>query len=122
MQKAFASAQEIIKKSENKKYDDPNNKILKREYLNKNYTIDQRTNLKDLIKFYSDWLYSPVDEELENKIYFMEFSQDNKQLPVNTKSFEDLFYNNLKEEFEIQNLEDKFNLTRVYGLKINTKI
>jgi len=122
LQKAFASAQEIIKKSENKKYDDPNNKILKREYLNKNYTIDQRTNLKDLIKFYSDWLYSPVDEELENKIYFMEFSQDNKQLPVNTKSFEDLFYNNLKEEFEIQNLEDKFNLTRVYGLKINTKI
>ena len=30
----------------------------------------------DLIKFYSDWLYSPIDEEIENKLYFLDMDDN----------------------------------------------
>ena len=32
---------------------------------------DERENLKNLLKFTVDWLYAPVDEDLENTMYFL---------------------------------------------------
>lgn len=44
----------------------------------------------DLIKFYADWFYSPVDEELENKMYFLETENDKIQ------NYNNYYYENLK--------------------------
>jgi hypothetical protein len=38
----------------------------------------------NLIIFYSDWLYAPVDEEIENKLYFIDID-DKENLEEYTK-------------------------------------
>ena len=35
-------------------------------------TKEERMKTIDVIKFYSDWLYGPIDEEIENKLYFID--------------------------------------------------
>ncbi len=72
-----------INTAENDKYEiNPmnNQKTLKNEYSNKHYSIEDRETIIDLLKFYTDWLYSPIDQDLENKIYFMDDSSVDKYL------------------------------------------
>ncbi len=38
---------------------------------------EDRMKTIDIIKFYSDWLYAPVDEEIENKLYFVDLDDNN---------------------------------------------
>jgi len=100
-------AENSVKKAENEKYEiDPitKEKKLKKDYLSKIYNLEERTKIIDLVKFYSDWLYSPVDEELENKLYFLDSSL-----------IEENFYENIKKEFE--NTKDG-NKMKVLGIKI----
>jgi hypothetical protein len=40
------------------------------------HSVD-RKGIVDLIKFYSDWFYAPVDEELENRLYFLDLGAYN---------------------------------------------
>ena len=93
--------------------------------LSKFYTIEQRDNLNDLVNFYADWLYGPVDEEMENKMYFLDFNSGNKGNTGNTgvnkkeKRFEDYFYNTLKDDIDLVELNQKKKLNTFYGLKIN---
>jgi hypothetical protein len=54
-----------------------------------------------MVKFYSDWLYSPVDEELENKLYFL-----------------DLNDNNTFEEFYTEQIEKIYKKDKLYGIRI----
>ncbi len=79
----------------------------------KNYSLDDRDKIIDLVKFYSDWLYTPIDEELENKLYFIDDSDIDKH-----------FYPKLKKEFEKSKLENKNEMAYLYGIKIleNIKI
>jgi hypothetical protein len=57
-----------------------------------------RLQIIDLIKFYSEWLYEPVDEEMENKLYFLDLDGDN--------TVEDYFYKHVQ--------KDK---TKMHGIK-----
>lgn len=104
----------MLKSAEQQKFDEKN--VYKNEYLNKTYTIEQREKLLDLIDFYGEWLYSPVDEELENKIYFLDFDRKSKH-------FENVIYNKLKVEIDAMGFEEKTNSDLVYGIRIkNNKI
>lgn len=115
MKEDLTKAEVKVKESEEEKYEiNPNTqeKSLKIEYANKTYNQQERMKLIDLIKFYADWLYSPIDEELENKLYFLDEAE-----------VEDYFYPKLKEEFEKLSLDDKMKESNVFGIKIiNDKI
>lgn len=79
---------------------------LKDEYRNKEYTQKDREQLINLVKFYAEWLYGPVDEDLENKLYFLEDS---------SLTVENYFYEELKKTENI--LGNKNSSTSFYGLK-----
>ena len=36
-----------------------------------NYNETEKSNVINLLNYASEWLYSPIDEDLENKLYFM---------------------------------------------------
>jgi hypothetical protein len=109
MYKDFLKADQTVKSSEKAKFEiKDNQKILKQDLLNKQYNIEERTNLIDLIKFYSEWLYAPVDEELENKLYFI--SADNGILNL---------YPELNEKFNSLNINERDNFQ--FGIR-NKKI
>ncbi len=94
--------------SEKQKYSDFDKKVFKEDYLQKSYNLEDRENLKELIKFYSDWLYSPVDEEVENKLYFLDACQSEKS--------EQILFDKLKENFDKNSKDNSKKL--VYGVKI----
>ncbi len=94
--------------SEKHKYSDFDKKVFKEEYLRKSYNLEDRENLKELVKFYSDWLYSPVDEEVENKLYFLD--------PRHSEKSEQILFDKLKENFDKNSKENSKKL--VYGVKI----
>ena len=83
---------------------------LKNKYLTKNNTVkedllsksydgpEKRQMMLDLVKYYSNWLYSPVDEELENKLYFLE---DNVSI----------------EEYFLQEMKNTEDISKKYGVK-----
>ena len=113
MQEEFQKADNLLKKSENQKFETnpiTKEKTIKEEYLHKTYNIQDRERLIDLVKFYSDWLYGPIDEELENKLYFIDYSN------YGIKSPEEFFYSKLKTEFE-NSLREKEQILQ-YGIKI----
>lgn len=56
------------------------------EYSQKSYSTEEKENLIDLMKFYSDWLYGPVDEEIENKLYFIDIN-DSTNLGIKVEDF-----------------------------------
>jgi hypothetical protein len=110
MQQEFSKAEKKVEVAEKEKYEDKEANKLKSEYMNKSYSIEERENLVDLVKFYAEWLYSPVDEELENKLYFLG--------PIENKYFEDYFYEKLKDEYDAVDLDKKKKLEKLYGLRI----
>jgi hypothetical protein len=63
--------------------------------------------LTDLLLFYSEWLYGPIDEELENKLYFLTTEKD---------FFNSYIYPKLIKEFN--SVEDKEKLKSKFGLRI----
>jgi hypothetical protein len=97
-----------LDESEKQKYSDFDKKVFKEDYLQKSYNLEDRENLKELIKFYSDWLYSPVDEEVENKLYFLDACQSEKS--------EQILFDKLKENFDKNSKDNSKKL--VYGVKI----
>jgi hypothetical protein len=116
MQEEYKKAENKFNDAENEKYEDKESNKLKSDYLNKSYTIEERESLVDLVKFYADWLYSPVDEDLENKLYFLELKDE--------KNLDNYFYEKLKDEFENLNFDKKKKIETLYGLRIlaNKKI
>jgi hypothetical protein len=63
--------------------------------------LQQREKAIDLVKYYADWFYAPVDEELENKLYFLD---EDEKLENN-----DYFYKNLKKIYLESNKECGIN-------------
>ncbi len=110
MQEDYKKAESKLNEAENEKFEDKESNKLKPEYYNKSYSIDERESLVDLVKFYADWLYSPVDEDLENKLYFLEQKEN--------KNIDNYFYEKLRDEFENLNFEKKKRLETIYGLRI----
>lgn len=104
----------LIQKAENEKYEinpTTKEKSLKSAYLNKTYSFENRETLVDLVKFYADWLYSPIDQELENKLYFLDLET----------SPEEYFYPKLKNKFDALSPEERSGLDLVFGIKITEK-
>jgi hypothetical protein len=38
---------------------------------------EERIKTIDIIKFYSNWLYAPIDEDIENELYFIDLDDKN---------------------------------------------
>lgn len=74
--------------------------------LEKDYSLTERTKLLEFLKFYSEWLYGPVDEDLENKMYFLEKERDDFVKFCDSKLYDT--FNTIKEE-------DKLNF--LYGVR-----
>ena len=68
---------------------------------NQNFSREERKKFVELVKLYSDWLYSPVDEDLENKLYFMGLDEHNTL---------DEYYND--------QLEKNYKKDKFYGIRI----
>jgi hypothetical protein len=90
------------------KINDSINKQSKPDYDKQTYTKEEKYSLLNLIEFYADWLYSPVNEELENKLYFVNSNQTADDY-MRDKIID--YYNNL---------EDKNN--KKFGIRPKTKI
>ena len=100
----------------------------------------------NLLNFASEWLYSPIDQDLENKLYFMDFKtkedkENEKQIlnKVNVLVNKNKKFDTSKqmykiEEFYQDKLDDIFEedlntlrkengkMEKKYGLLINEKI
>ena len=105
MFKNFQIADESVKQSEKIKFE-KNSDMYTKEYFEKNYSIDEKEKIVDLVKFYSEWLYGPVDEELENRLYFL---KENPQ---------EYFSESLKNKFDELNIKEKEKTNNLYGIKI----
>ena len=55
-------------------------------------TKEERMKTIDIIRFYSDWLYGPYDEEIENKLYFIDIDDKN--------TIEEYYYNKIEKMYE----------------------
>jgi hypothetical protein len=104
MFKDYYFANESVKKSETVKFE-KNSSVYKQEYMDKNYSIEDRENMVDLVKYCSEWLYGPVDEEIENKLYF---------LPENREEY---FQYSLKNKFEEIDINEKQKIKNLFGIK-----
>lgn len=84
----------LIQELEDKDYikTEDGNKTYTQQYISKSYDKNQREQLIDLVKFYSEWLYGPVDEDLENKFYFLDYEH---------KGIEDYVYPQIKNSYEL---------------------
>ena len=111
------------------------NTYLKREF-NVAYNSTEKSNILNLISYASEWLYSPVDEELENMLYFMDFEKmTNEDLSIlnkikkkisfhennrdNIRSIEDYYngkiYDLLKNDLDNKNYNDNNNIEKDYN-------
>lgn len=99
MLKNYQNADESLKKSENKKSEKNSN------YIDKNYSIEEREKIVDLVKFYAEWLYGPVEEDIDNKLYF---------LPENKTEY---FYESLKNKFDELDVKEKEKNKNLFGIK-----
>jgi len=104
MVRDFHLADESVKNSQKVKFEN-NSSEYKQEYMDQNYSIEDRENLLDLVKFYSEWLYGPVDEDVENKLYFL---SDNR---------EEYFNNSLKNLFNQTDIKEKEKIKNLFGIK-----
>jgi len=91
------------------------------------------------LKFTSEWLYSPVDEDLENKLYFLDFKANEdsghgklikkiKKSPATTDDYskvEDYFRDQLEKQLN-EDINNKSNISlttmKKYGLLIKENI
>lgn len=108
------------------------------EFANIRYDHTEKSNILNLLNYASEWLYSPVDEELENKLYFldMDLKEDDREKKISIKNkssskdsyfrVEDYFKDELQKKLneDINNNNNYTNLASIkkYGLFINDKI
>jgi hypothetical protein len=104
MVRDFHLAEESVKKSDKVKFEN-NSSEYKPEYMDQNYSIEDREKLVDLVKFYSEWLYGPVDEDVENKLYFLSENRD------------EYFHNSLKNIFNQTDMNEKEKIKNLFGIK-----
>lgn len=73
---------ELINQGKNPNKSNSSDQILEKfaennkELMAYNYTNIDKTQLMNHIKFISEWLFEPLDEDFENKLYFIENAQE----------------------------------------------
>jgi hypothetical protein len=142
-----------IKEIEEEKYEEnDNDKQLKKgnnnflirkiyliiEFANIKYDQTEKSNILNLLNYTSEWLYSPVDEELENKLYFLDckptedLDEENTRKKIKKSATKDDYFkveDYFRDKLEKKLLEDLNNNKNIslatmkkYGLLMNEKI
>jgi hypothetical protein len=108
-------------KNENKINFKENEKEIDLKLLfNLKYNETERSKILNLLNYTSEWLYSPINEELENKLYFIDLDK-NKNKKENEDEDEDVDFeiykkNKQKENKKIFDIEDFFSDNMYYML------